>query len=141
MIDMNTGGLFVAFAISFGHKSFCYHSMRFLQRLWRFQLMMALKLHRLEFHHHMLWTLCILIHRQVGVIYLPQESISCVLIGRVHMAHLIYHLKDFMKEGFSGLLNVSFVRWFLSISSLPSALRISTEYNVFIFSLGNLMIL
>ena len=88
MIDMNTRDLFVAFAISFGHEPLCHHFMRFLQQLWRFQLMMALKLHHLEFHHHVLWTLCILLHLQVGQIYLLQGSISCVLIGRVHMAHM-----------------------------------------------------
>ena len=45
------------------------------------------------------------------------------------------------KEGFSGILIAWTRRPLFNISSLPPAPRISMEYNVLIFSLGNLMIL
>ena len=45
------------------------------------------------------------------------------------------------KEGFSGILNVLTRRLLFNISFLPPAPQISMEYNVLIFSLGNLMIL
>ena len=49
---------------------------------------------------------------------------------------------DLMKnEGFTNLLNVSFIRLLFSISSLPWAPTISMEYNVLILSRRNLMIL
>ena len=45
------------------------------------------------------------------------------------------------KEGFSGILIAWTRRPLFNISSLPQAPRISMEYNILIFSLGNLMIL
>ena len=45
------------------------------------------------------------------------------------------------KEGFSGILNVLTRRLLFNISFLPPAPKISMEYNVLIFSLGNVMIL
>ena len=45
------------------------------------------------------------------------------------------------KDGFSGILNVLIRRLLFNISFLPPAPEISMEYNVLIFSLGNVMIL
>ena len=45
------------------------------------------------------------------------------------------------KERFSGILNVLTRRLLFNILFLPPAPKISMEYNILIFSLGNLMIL
>ena len=45
------------------------------------------------------------------------------------------------KDGFSGILNVLIRRLLFNISFLPLAPKISMEYNVLLFSFGNVMIL
>jgi hypothetical protein len=72
----------------------------------------------------------------------PRVRFMRINIYGAHRGPFDLPFRDLMKkEAFSGILNVLTRRLLFNISFLPLAPKISMEYNVLIFSLGNLMIL